>query len=51
MSEYALLFRGGAAPGSPELTQQRMQKWVAWMKQLGEKGIQSRYSAIDAVVW
>jgi hypothetical protein len=38
MSEFTYLFRGGAAPGSPDLTQQRMQKWVAWMKELGEKG-------------
>jgi hypothetical protein len=38
MSEFTYLFRGGAAPGSPELTQQRMQKWVAWMKDLGQKG-------------
>ena len=38
MSEFTYLFRGGMAPGSPELTQQRMQKWVAWMKELGEKG-------------
>lgn len=38
MSEFTYLFRGGAAPGSPELTQQRMQKWVAWMKDLGQRG-------------
>ncbi len=38
MSEFTYLFRGGAAPGSPDLTQQRMQRWVAWMKDLGQKG-------------
>jgi len=38
MSEFTYLFRGGSAPGSPELTQQRMQKWVAWMKELGQNG-------------
>ncbi len=38
MSQFTYLFRGGAAPGSPELAQQRMQKWVAWMKDLGQKG-------------
>ncbi|MGH9665817.1 MAG: YciI family protein [Bryobacteraceae bacterium] len=38
MSEFTYLFRGGAAPGSPEHTQQRMQKWVEWMKELGQKG-------------
>lgn len=39
MSEFTYLFRGGAAPGSPELTQQRMQKWVTWMKDLGQQGL------------
>ena len=39
MSEFTYLFRGGAAPGSPELTQRRMEKWVAWMKDLGQKGV------------
>jgi hypothetical protein len=38
MSEFAYLFRGGAAPASPELGQQRMQKWVTWMKELGQNG-------------
>ncbi len=38
MSEFAYLFCGGEASGSPEQTQQQMQKWVAWMKELGEKG-------------
>ncbi len=39
MSEFAYLFRGGAAPGSPELAQQQMQKWIAWMKDLGQQGL------------
>lgn len=38
MSEFTYLFRGGAAPGSPEHTQQRMQKWMTWMKELGQNG-------------
>ena len=38
MSAFVYLFRGGARPESPAGTQQQMQKWVAWMKELGEKG-------------
>ena len=32
------LYRGGEAGRSPERMQQMMQKWMAWMKQLNEKG-------------
>ncbi len=39
MAEFVYLYRGGMQPGSsPEQMQQQMQKWVAWMKELGEKG-------------
>ena len=38
MSEFTYLFRGGEASGSPEQMQQQMQKWVAWIKELGERG-------------
>ena len=38
MSEYVFLYRGGARDRSPEQMQQSMQKWMAWLKQLGEKG-------------
>lgn len=38
MSEFVYLFRGGDRPSSPEAMQKQMQKWVAWMKELGEKG-------------
>lgn len=41
MSEFIYLYRGGdsaGSSGSPEQMQQTMQKWVAWMKQLGDKG-------------
>ncbi len=38
MSEFTYLIRGGTMPGSPELMQRRMEKWVAWMKELGQKG-------------
>jgi hypothetical protein len=38
MSEFVFLYRGGESGRSPEQMQQVMQKWVAWMKELGEKG-------------
>ena len=39
MSEFVFLYRGGVEPGrSPESAQQTMQKWMAWLKQLGAKG-------------
>jgi hypothetical protein len=39
MSEFVFLYRGGEAARSPEKMQQTMQKWGAWMKELGEKGV------------
>lgn len=39
MSEFVYLYRGGERPsGSPEQMQQQMQKWMTWMKELGDKG-------------
>ena len=38
MSEFLYLYRGAERDGSPEQMQQRMRKWQAWMKALGEKG-------------
>jgi hypothetical protein len=38
MSEFLYIYRGGSAPSSPEQMQQRLEKWVAWFKDLGEKG-------------
>ena len=39
MSEFLYVYRGGRTPNaSPEQMQQTMQKWMAWMKELGEKG-------------
>ena len=39
MSEFLYVYRGGDRDTrSPEQTQQIMQKWMAWMKDLGEKG-------------
>ena len=38
MSEFVFLYRGGERSQSPEQSEKQMQKWVAWMKELGEKG-------------
>ena len=38
MSEFALLYRGGERPGTPQQMQQQMERWGAWMKDLTEKG-------------
>jgi len=38
MSEYVFLYRGGEQGRSPERAQQIMQKWMAWMKELADKG-------------
>ncbi len=38
MSEFVYLYRGGETGRSPERMQQMMQKWMAWMKELGAKG-------------
>jgi len=38
MSDYVLLYRGADRGGSPEEMQQRMQKWIGWMKELAEQG-------------
>ena len=40
MSEFLFLFRGSMRQErSPEELQKSMQKWVAWFKELNEKGI------------
>ena len=39
MSEYVFLFRGGEAMGSPDRMQQQMQKWMTWIKSLGDSGV------------
>jgi hypothetical protein len=38
MSEYIYLYHGGNGTASPEQMQKTMQKWVSWMKELGDKG-------------
>jgi hypothetical protein len=42
MEKFMYLFRGGdiaAAQQSPDVMQAHMQKWMTWMKALGEKGL------------
>jgi hypothetical protein len=38
MNEFVFLYRGGEPPASPEQAQQYLQKWMAWFKDLAEKG-------------
>ncbi|MGH9434025.1 MAG: YciI family protein [Terriglobia bacterium] len=38
MSEFLYLYRRREAGRSPEKMQETMQKWTAWLKELGEKG-------------
>jgi hypothetical protein len=48
MSEFVFLYRGGERAQSPEQGEKQMQKWVAWMKELGEKGhIKDRGQPLD----
>jgi hypothetical protein len=40
MTAFTFLFRGNDPAGrSPEQTQQSMQKWLAWFKELNAKGV------------
>lgn len=38
MNEFVYLYRSGQTSRSPEQAQQVMQKWMAWFKELAEKG-------------
>ena len=38
MNEYVFLYRYGGPPLSPQEMQAVMPRWMAWMKELGEKG-------------
>jgi hypothetical protein len=38
MSEFLYLYRGGDRQPTPEGMQQQMQRWMAWMKDLSDKG-------------
>ena len=38
MNEFVFLYRGGERPTSPDQGRQVIQKWMAWFKDLAEKG-------------
>ena len=38
MSQFLYVYRGGQRAESPEEGEKVMQKWVAWMEDLGKKG-------------
>ena len=38
MTEFLYIYRGGEPATSPAEGQKQMQLWMAWMKELGEKG-------------
>ncbi len=38
MSEFLFLYRGGERQQTPAAMQAQMQKWMTWLKDLGEKG-------------
>ena len=38
MNEFVFLYRGGERPSSTEQGRQVTQKWMAWLKDLAEKG-------------
>jgi hypothetical protein len=38
MSQFLYIYRGGDSSGTPEMMEKTMQKWVAWMQDLGAKG-------------
>ena len=38
MSEFLYIYRGGERANTPEESEKVMQRWVAWMTELGQKG-------------
>ena len=39
MNDFLYIYRGGQRPtGTPEQMQNTMQKWMTWMKELGDQG-------------
>jgi len=38
MAEFVYLYRGNRPPQSPEDGQQRMQRWMTWLKELTDRG-------------
>jgi hypothetical protein len=49
MADFVFLFRGGEPLSeSPARMQQQMERWIAWMKELGDKGhLQNAGSALE----
>jgi hypothetical protein len=37
MSEFLYLYRGGERPTTPAAAQAEMQRWMTWLKDLGER--------------
>jgi hypothetical protein len=49
MSQFLYVYRGGQRATSPEEGERVMQKWVAWMEELGKKGnLKDRGQPLDA---
>ena len=38
MSEFLYLYRGAQLPATPAEAQQEMQRWRAWLEELGQRG-------------
>jgi hypothetical protein len=38
MGEFTFLYRGGGNFATPEERQRQMEKWMAWFREIGEKG-------------
>src|SRR5262245_48375557 len=38
MSEFLYLYRGAERPATPAAAQESMQRWMTWLKDLGERG-------------
>jgi hypothetical protein len=48
MGAFVYLYRGGERPDSPQAGEQEMQKWVAWLQELDQKGhIKDRGQPLD----
>jgi hypothetical protein len=49
MTQFLYLYRGGDSSGTPEEMQKTMQKWMAWMQDLGAKGkLKDRGNPLEA---
>ena len=49
MSEFIYLYRGGRRAESPSEGEKVMQRWVAWLQELGSKGhLKDRGQPLDA---